>query len=118
MTGAIKMAERVVDERENAYMLQQIESEANPEVHYRTTGPEMWQDTDGTLDILVAGVPDLTMSPQHPGLYHELAMHPVLCRCASDLPMNPQHPGLFRKLGICPVTCRCAFDSHQAVCPK
>lgn len=56
MTGAIKMAERVVDERENAYMLQQFESEANPEVHYRTTGPEMWHDTDGTLDILIAGV--------------------------------------------------------------
>lgn len=56
MTGAIKMAERVVDEREDAHMLQQFESEANPEIHYRTTGPEMWRDTNGTIDILIAGV--------------------------------------------------------------
>lgn len=56
MTGAIQMAERVVDEREDAYMLQQFESDANPEIHYRTTGPEMWRDTNGTLDILIAGV--------------------------------------------------------------
>lgn len=55
MTGAIQMAERVVDEREDAYMLQQFESDANPEIHYRTTGPEMWRDTNGTLDILIAG---------------------------------------------------------------
>ena len=62
MTGAIDMAKRVVGEREGAYMLQQFESEANPEVHYRTTGPEIWRDTAGTIDVLVAGAP----SPSSP----------------------------------------------------
>ena len=55
MRGAIDMAERLVGEREGAYMLQQFESEANPEVHFCTTGPELWRDTAGTVDFLVAG---------------------------------------------------------------
>jgi len=56
MPGAIAKAEQIVAEEADAYMLQQFESEANPEVHYRTTGPELWQDTAGTIDFLVAGV--------------------------------------------------------------
>lgn len=56
MQGAIEQAGRLCKEIPNAFMPQQFRNPANPEVHYRTTAEEIWQDTDGTIDIFLAGV--------------------------------------------------------------
>jgi len=56
MTGAIRRAEEMVAADKRYLMLQQFNNPANPEVHRRTTAEEIWRDTDGQIDILVAGV--------------------------------------------------------------
>jgi cysteine synthase A len=56
MTGAIERARELLAERPGSYMPQQFENPANPEVHRRTTAEEIWRDTDGQVDYLVAGV--------------------------------------------------------------
>jgi cysteine synthase A len=56
MTGAIKKAEQLVAENSNYYMPQQFKNPANPEIHRLTTAEEIWRDTEGRVDILVAGV--------------------------------------------------------------
>ncbi|MFW5924340.1 MAG: cysteine synthase A [archaeon] len=56
MGGAIDRAAELADELEDAYVPQQFENPANPAVHRETTGPEIWEDTDGTVDVVVAGV--------------------------------------------------------------
>ncbi len=56
MKGAIAVAEELAAETPNSWIPQQFENPANPEIHRRTTAEEIWEDTDGAVDILVAGV--------------------------------------------------------------
>src|SRR5215218_7344711 len=56
MRGAINKAEELLKEHKKSFMPQQFSNPANPEIHKRTTAEEIWQDTDGRVDILVSGV--------------------------------------------------------------
>ncbi len=56
MTGAIEKAQQLAKEIPNSFIPGQFTNPANPAAHYRTTGPEIWEDTDGKVDIFVAGV--------------------------------------------------------------
>ena len=56
MKGAVSRAVQIADERPGAVLARQFENEANPAIHYATTGPEIWDDTDGAVDLFVAGV--------------------------------------------------------------
>lgn len=56
MSGAIERAEELQKEMPGSIIAGQFDNPANPEAHYQTTGPEIWRDTDGTVDIFVAGV--------------------------------------------------------------
>jgi cysteine synthase A len=57
MAGSIAKAEEIVAaDPEHYVMLQQFKNPANPEIHFRTTGPEIWDDTDGGIDVLVSGI--------------------------------------------------------------
>src|SRR5829696_6620166 len=84
MRGAIGKAEELLREHKKSFMPQQFQNPANPEIHRRTTAEEIWQDTDGKVDILVAGVGtggsitgvSEVIKPRKPG-FKSIAVEPV-----------------------------------------
>lgn len=100
MKGAIARAEQLAKETANAWIPQQFENEANPEVHRKTTAVEIWEDTDGKVDILVAAVGTggtitgccEVIKPKKPG-FQAIAVEPkdspVISQTLSGQPVKP-----------------------------
>jgi cysteine synthase A len=108
MRGAINKAEEILKEHPKSFMPQQFSNAANPEVHRRTTAEEIWQDTNGQVDILVAGVGtggtitgvSEVIKPRKPG-FKAIAVEPVSSPVITQkLKGEPLKPGRHRIQGI------------------
>jgi cysteine synthase A len=96
MTGAIAKARGLADSIPNSYILQQFDNPANVKIHVETTGPEIWNDTEGAVDILVSGVGTggtLTgvsryIKPRKPS-FRTVAVEPSESAVLSGKPPNP-----------------------------
>jgi cysteine synthase A len=108
MRGAIDRAEAILKENKNSFMPQQFNNEANPEIHRKTTAEEIWQDTGGKVDILVAGVGtggtitgvSEVIKPRKPG-FKAIAVEPVSSPVITQtMHHDPVKPGRHKIQGI------------------
>ena len=108
MRGAIEKAESILKENKNSYMPQQFDNPANPEIHRKTTAEEIWQDTDGKVDILVAGVGtggtitgvSEVIKPRKPS-FKAIAVEPVTSPVITQtMKGEPPKPGRHKIQGI------------------
>ena len=112
MEGAIERArDLVASDIDHYVMLQQFENAANPSIHFRTTGPEIWEDTDGKVDVLVAGVGTggtisgiswfFKKKKQHPllSVAVEPAKSPVISQQLAGEPLRPEHHHQIQGIG-------------------
>src|SRR5881398_2188582 len=108
MKGAIARAEQLAKETPNAWIPQQFDNPANPEIHRKTTAEEIWSDTDGKVDILVAGVGTggtitgvaEVIKPRKPS-FKAIAVEPVASPVITQtLKHEPLKPGRHKIQGI------------------
>ncbi len=108
MRGSINRAEAILKEHKNSFMPQQFQNEANPEIHRKTTAEEIWQDTGGKVDILVAGVGtggtitgvSEVIKPRKPS-FKAIAVEPVSSPVITQtLKHEPIKPGRHKIQGI------------------
>ena len=112
MEGAIERAKDLVaSDIDHFVMLHQFENAANPSIHFRTTGPEIWEDTDGNVDVLVAGVGTggtisgiswfFKKKQQHPlvSVAVEPAKSPVISQQLAGEELRPEHHHQIQGIG-------------------
>lgn len=96
MQGAVSKAEELRDAIPGAVILQQFENPSNPDIHFRTTGEEIWRDTDGKVDVFVAGVGTggtvsgvaKALKAHNPGI-HVVAVEPAASQVLAGQPAGP-----------------------------
>src|SRR5436189_2154693 len=108
MRGAINTAQKILTEHKKSFMPQQFENPANPEIHRTTTAEEIWQDTNGQVDILIAGVGtggtisgvSEVIKPRKPS-FKAIAVEPVSSPVITQTRNNePVKPGRHKIQGI------------------
>ena len=108
MRGSINKAEQILKEHKKSFMPQQFDNPANPEIHRKTTAEEIWQDTNGQVDILVAGVGtggtitgvSEVIKPRKPS-FKAIAVEPVTSPVITQtLQHEPVKPGRHKIQGI------------------